>query len=73
MSVTTECGAVEPGVREGVDDLVAGAAEELRRHGGRSDAHEQHMVEPRTRERVFLREHAVDFVGFDDGAEEIAD
>jgi hypothetical protein len=64
--------AVDPGVRDGIDDLIPGAAEQRRDHGGRGDANQQHMVEPDPVEAVLEREHALNLVCLDHAGEHVA-
>ena len=39
--------AVDPGIRHGIDDLIAGAAQHRRDHRRGGDAHQQHVIEAR--------------------------
>ena len=65
VAIGAQRAAVEPGVGDGVDDLLARAAEQLRGDGGGGDADEQDVIEADAVEAVFQREDALDFVGFD--------
>ena len=72
VAVGPQRAAVDPGVGKRVEQVVARAAEQARRHGGGGDAHEQHVVQPDAVEAVFQREDALDFVRLDHGHEHVA-
>ena len=55
-----------------VDDLVAGAAEQVRRDRGARDAHEQDVIEADAVEAVIQREHALDLVRLDHRGQHVA-
>ena len=71
VPIRSQRAAVEPRIRNGVDDLVAAAAEQARRHRRARDAHEQHVVETDAVEAVVQREHALDLVRLDHGREHV--
>ena len=72
VAVGAQRAAVEEGVGERVDDLLARAAEQRGGDGGRGDAHEQDVVEADAVEAVLQREHALDFVRLDHRGEHVA-
>src|SRR5689334_17263420 len=62
MPISAQRAAVEPGVRDSVDDLLAVAAEKPRRYCRARDAHEQDVVEADAIEAVIQSEHALNLV-----------
>ena len=72
MPVSAQAPPSIQAVRQGVDNLLAAAAEHPRGHRGRSDFHQQHMIEADAVEAVLQREHALDFVGLDHGGQHVA-
>jgi hypothetical protein len=60
-------------MRDGVDDLVARAAQHRGGYGGGSDAHQQHVVEADAVEGIFQGQDALDFVGLDHESQEVPD
>ena len=72
MPVRPQSAAIHPGVRHGVDDLLARAAEQRGDHRGGCDPDQQHMVEPDAIEAVLQGENALDLVRLDHSREHIA-
>src|SRR5690606_28193896 len=73
VAVGAQRGAVEPRVRDGVDDLLAGAAQQRGGDGGGGDADEQDVVEADAVEGVFEGKHTLNLVGLHHGDEDVAD
>ena len=72
MAIGPQALAVDPGVRQGVDDLLLAAAQQLRGHRRAGDFHEQHVVQADPIEAVLQRQHALDLVGLDHGGQHVA-
>ena len=65
MTVSTERAAIDPRVGHRIQHLLAVPTEQLRDHGCRRDAYEQHVVETDAVETVLQCDHALYFVRFD--------
>ena len=63
VAVGAQRAAVDPGVGQGIDHVLAASAEHRGRNRGRGDAHQQHVIEPDAIEAVLQRQHALDLVG----------
>jgi hypothetical protein len=72
VAIRAQRAAVDPRVRERVDDLLHRAAQHLRGDRGGRDAYEQHVIEPDAVEGVLEREHALDLVRLDHGRQHVA-
>ena len=72
VAISAQGGAIDEGVGECVDDLVAATAEHRGGDGGRGDAYQQHVVEAAAVEGVLERQHALDLVRLDQGGEQVA-
>lgn len=72
VAVGAEALAVDPGEREGVDDLRAGEAEHVGDDGGGGDFDEHDVIEADAVEGVFESEAALDLVSLDHGGEDVA-
>jgi len=63
---------VDPTVRNGVDDLLPAATQHPRGHGGRSQAHQNDVVQPDLVETVRERVDTLDLVGLDRPGQHVA-
>ena len=72
MAVGAKRSAVEPGVRDRVDDLLARGAEHRGHNGGGRDPHQDHVIEADLVEGVLERDHALHFVRLDHRGEHVA-
>ena len=72
MAVGAQRLAVDPGLRDGIDDLVVGTAQHLGDHRGRGHLDQHHVVEADAVEAVLEREHALDLVRLDHRRQHVA-
>ena len=72
VAIGAQRAAVDPRVRQRVDDLLERAAEHRGGDRGRGDAHQQHVIEAHAVEAVLEREHALDLVRLDHGGQHVA-
>ncbi len=72
VAIGAQRAAVDPGVGDGIDDLVARATQHRGDHCGRGDSHENHVIQPDAIEAVLQREHALDLVRLDHRGEHVA-
>ena len=73
VAVGAQAAAVDPGVRDRVEDLLVRSAQQGRGHGRAGHADQQHVIESDAVEGVFQGEDALDFVGLDHGRQHVAD
>ena len=73
MPIRPQRAAVEPGIRNGIHDLLARPAQQLRRDRRRGDAHQQHVIQSDAVETIVQRQNALDLVRLDHGAQQLAD
>ena len=72
MAIGAQRAAVDPGVRNRVDDLLACAAEHRGDDGRGGDANQDHVIEPDAVEAVLERQDALDLVRLDHRGEHVA-
>src|SRR5690606_7371312 len=71
MAIGAQAGAIEPGLGEGVDDLLLAAAEHVRHYRGRRDPYQQYMAQADAVEAVFQCDDALNFVCLDHRREHV--
>ncbi len=71
MTVGSQALAIDPGLGDRIDHLIAGAAQHVSHHGGAGDLDQYHVIETDPIERVLQRQHPLNFVGFDHGHQHI--
>src|ERR1051326_6026241 len=72
VAVSAQSAAIDPGIGDCVEDLVACAAEKFGRDSGGSDSDQQHGIDADAVEGVLEREDALDFVSLNHRRGEIA-
>ena len=65
MAVGPERATVDPGVGNGIDDLLPAASQHPRHDRRGRDPHQQDMIQPDPVEAVFQRDDSLDLVGLD--------
>ncbi len=65
VTVRAQGAAIHPGVRDGIDDLIARPTEHRRDHRGGRYAYEKHMIEADAVETVLQSKHALNLMGLD--------
>ena len=73
VAIGPQAAAVDPGVRDRVEHLLARSAQQGRGHGRAGHADQQHVIEPHAVEGVLQGDDSLDLVGLDHGRQHVAD
>ncbi len=57
MTVGTQALAIDPGLGDRIDHLIAAAAQHVGHHGSTGNLHQHHVIETDPVEGVFERQH----------------
>jgi hypothetical protein len=73
MTVGAQTLPIDPGLREGIDDLAARASQEARGHSSRGDLYKDDVIQADTIETVLQGQNALNFMRLDGGHQRVAD
>ena len=72
MSVRAQCAAIDPCMRQGIQNLIAISAKHTCHYGRRRDTNQQHVVEANSVVAILKREHALNFMRLDHCGQHVA-
>src|SRR5690606_15288845 len=72
VTIGAQAGTVEPGLGQGIDDLLLSATEHVRHYRGRRDPYQQYMAKSHAVEAVLQRDHALNLMRLDHRGQYIA-
>ncbi len=72
VAVGPQRAAIDPGVGNGVDDLIPRSPQQVCGDRDRRNPNQQHMIQPDTIEAVVESEHALNLVGLDHRGENVS-
>ena len=71
MTIGAQCGTVDPGMGQGIDDLLTAAAQQFGDHRGGRHPDQKYMIKAHAIETVLQRQHALNLVGHDHGVQHV--